>query len=107
MGIGKYLPALLGPAGIIDILRKDKLKDALSDAEEERGITATKGSSIRDRIGALGRTGAEGTGMKRGGPVKKPSRKASGGKVSGGGKGSASKRADGIAKKGKTRGKIV
>lgn len=108
MGIGKYIPSLGLAGSLVSLLKNNKIKDTLSELEEEKGITGARGTGIRNRIRALSADAPdEAAGMKRGGPVKKPSRKASGGKVSGGGKGSASKRADGIAKKGKTRGKIV
>jgi hypothetical protein len=54
-------------------------------------------------VAGLGNTLGKSLGMKKGGAVKAPAKKmASGGKVS-----SASKRGDGIASKGKTRGKMV
>ena len=108
MGIGKYLPALGLAGSLVSLLKNDKIKDTLSELEKEKGIAGAKGTGIRNRIRALSADAPdEAAGMKRGGSVKKPSRKASGGSVSSKGKSSASKRADGIAKKGKTRGKIV
>lgn len=97
--LGGLLPAALGGAfgkenrgfglGIIPgLLYKDKYQKD----EEER-------QRRENEAAAAVETEAAGAGMKKGGKVKKM---AKGGKVS-----SASKRADGCAVKGKTRGKMV
>lgn len=67
-------------------------KDKYQKDEEERQRREAEAAAAAE-------TEAAGAGMKKGGKVKKM---AKGGKVS-----SASKRADGIAQRGKTRGKVI
>lgn len=100
MGAKGVSPTALAPSG-----RVPTPEQAAANRQAAMDKVKSFGSGVMDSISNFetpaerrSREAKEATGMKRGGSVKK---KASGGSVT-----SASKRADGIAQKGKTRGKM-
>jgi len=87
--IDKHGVAALSPAAMLMGLGKDKKAEAAPAAEDE------KKKQMRGRMARMGRgmgRGMQAQGMKKGGKVKKCA---------------ASKRGDGCAQRGKTRGKMV
>ena len=77
-------------------LKKDEEEEKRRMAEEDAAMAAAQMDATQ---GPIKRGLTAGLGMKKGGKVKKMAK--------GGSVGSASKRADGIAQRGKTRGKMV
>ena len=101
MGAGMRGMGAMG-RGIEVPTRENMLEEAMrkSDARRaERMREKSFGEEAMDAVKSYGRSYREGMGMKKGGKVKKYKK---GGTVS-----SASKRADGIAVKGKTKGRFV